>query len=132
MADKLKAINKFRPKIKKGRTAGMKEVVNYIADKTGFTKGSLYGVLYELSEAVIFFNQQGRAINIEGLGIYTPEINTKGRFLVSHKVSKDILQELNRPGAFHGTLLNKSNVGKTTEEFIRLWNKENPGDKVIK
>ena len=130
MANKLKAINKHRPKIKLGKTVGMIQIISFIAGRTGLNVGELQIVLAELCEAVKFFNNQGQGVKIERLGTYTPKIDTKGKLSVSHRLSKEISNALNSPGAFQGEIQNRANIGKSVQELIDIWNEENPNDKV--
>jgi hypothetical protein len=38
---------------------------------------------------------------------------------------------LNVPGIFTGSIRNRENIGKTTEELVTRWNSDNPDDQVI-
>jgi hypothetical protein len=40
-------------------------------------------------------------------------------------------QRVECPGIFTGTILNRENIGKTTEELVIRWNSDNPNDQVI-
>ncbi|MCT4603758.1 MAG: HU family DNA-binding protein [Marinifilum sp.] len=130
MANLLKALNAFRPKIKLAKTAGMQQVVEYIASRTGLNKGQIQMVLAELADTVIFFNKQGQGVKLEGLGTYLPKIDTEGKIAVSHRLDKYIKSALNAQGAFTGTVENKANIGKSKEEFIAMWNEAHPDDKI--
>ena len=35
------------------------------------------------------------------------------------------------PGIFTGTIINRENIGKTSEELVAKWNEENPTDQVV-
>jgi hypothetical protein len=37
---------------------------------------------------------------------------------------------LNIPGVFTGTIVNRENIGKTSDEPVQRWNVENPEDQV--
>jgi hypothetical protein len=131
MANLLKAVNQFRPKIKLGKTVESKEVFKYMADRTSLNKGSIQIVAAEFADAIAFFNKQGRGVKIEGLGTYYPKIAMDGKFSVSHRLDKDIKSALNTDGSFSGDIVNKANIGKTKEELIEMWNEAFPDDKVI-
>jgi len=130
MAKKIQAINKYCPKVKLGKTVQMKELVEYVADRTGLNKGDIQMSLSELSAAVKFFNKRGEGVKLEGLGIYQPTIDLDGNFSVRHRLDTDVESTLNAKGAYTGEIENRDNIGKTSEQLVELWNKENPQDLV--
>ena len=130
MANRIVAINTYRPRLKLGNTVQMKELVEYIADRTGLNKGDLQIALSELSAAVIFFNKRGEGVKIPDLGTYLPTIGLDGTFGVSHRLNREIKNALNTPGAFSGEILHRDNIGKTAEQLIALWDQDNPTDPV--
>ena len=131
MASKIRAVNAYRPKIKKGKTAGLEQLVNYIADRTGVTEGEVSIVLKELRDAIIFYNRQGQGVKIEDLGIYFPKIGLDGVFGVGHRADKALKNAINAPGSFTGDIENRANIGKTAGELVALWNEEHPDDPVV-
>jgi hypothetical protein len=42
----------------------------------------------------------------------------------------DVESALNAKGAYTGEIENRDNIGKTSEQLVELWNKENPQDLV--
>ena len=130
MANRIQAINTYRPRIDLGLMVAKAELLRYIADRTGLNEGSLDIVSREQRDAVIFFNRAGRSVKIEGLGVYTPSIGLDGIFNVSHRADVALKNGLNTPDTFVGTILNRDNIGKTTAELVAMWNAEHPGDPV--
>ena len=130
MAKKIQAINKYCPKVVLGRTIQLKELVNYIADRTGLNKGDIQIALSELSAAIQFFNKQGQGVKLEGLGTYQPKIDLQGKYSVLHRLDKEIENILNTPGSFSGEVTNKEYIGKTVDDLVAKWNEDNPGDLV--
>ncbi len=130
MASKIKAVNAYRPRIKLGKTASLEQLVDYIASRTGLSEGEVNFVLTELRDAAIFFTCQGRGVKIEGLGTYLPKVGLDGRFNISHRLDKKIKNGLNTPDEFTGDIENRANIGKTADELVAIWNKENPDDPV--
>ena len=126
MASKIQAINVFRPKINLRPSVAMKELVEYIADRTGLNKGEIQMALSELSDAVQFYNKRGQGVKLQGLGTYLPKINLQGKFSISHRLDREIANELNAPGAFSGDIQNRQNIGKTPDELVALWNEAHP------
>ncbi|MDQ2178443.1 HU family DNA-binding protein [Marinifilum sp. D714] len=108
----------------------MKQVVEFIASRTGLNKGQIQMVLAELADTVIFFNKQGQGVKLEGLGTYLPEIDTEGEISVSHRLDRYIKSALNVEGGFTGNIENKTNIGKSKEEFIAMWNEAHPDDPI--
>lgn len=130
MANKIAAISTYRPRIVLRSTLELKELVDYIAGRTGLNKGEIQMVLSELSSAIQFFNKQGQGVKLPGLGTYLPSIDLQGKLTVSHRLDREILNALNAPGAFRGEIANRENIGKTADDLVALWNKDHPDDLV--
>lgn len=130
MATKIQAINAYRPKVKLGRRAETDELVSFIARSTGLNESGVRQVLLELRDAAIFFNQQGRGVKLEGLGTYSPTVDLAGTFKVSHRADVALKNALNAQGSFMGEIVNRENIGKTSDELVTMWNTDNPGDPV--
>jgi len=73
-----------------------------------------------------FFAKQGRAVKLEGLGLFTPTIGLEGSLDVGFRLDTSIDGELNVPGAFKGEVLNRENIGKSSADLKALWNAEHP------
>ncbi len=131
MAHRLKAIQAKRPRIKYGDPTGMLEVVNYIADRTGVNEGTADLVMKESRDAIIFFNRAGRAVTIEGIGTFRPNIALDGKLNIVFKMDKVLKNRLNAPGERSMKIINKDNIDKTPEDLIALWDEENPTDPVV-
>ena len=130
MANRIKAINAYQPRIVLGRRAGMDDMVDFIARSTGLNEGTIRQVLLELRDGVVFFNLRGEPVQLEGLGTYTPIIELDGNIAVGHRADMGIKRRLNAPGDFKGEIQNREYVGKTGGELVALWNKEHPDDPV--
>lgn len=130
MADRIQAINAYRPRLILGRRAGTEELVAFISRSTGLNESGVQQVLLEMRDAVIFFNQQGRAVQLEGLGTYSPSIDLEGTFKVNHRADKALTNALNAPGSYLGEIANRENIGKTSDELVEMWNTDHPDDPV--
>ncbi len=130
MAEKIVAINAYRPKIKLGKRAELKEIVEIIAGRNTLNEGQVYLALKEFRDVVAYLAKIGRSAHIEGLGTYTPKISIDGTYSISHRLHSEIKDELNKNRAFQGEVLNKDNIGKTSEELVTMWNTDNPDDQV--
>jgi nucleoid DNA-binding protein len=131
MASRIQAINEYRPKIVLGRSAGIADLVELIASRTGLNESEVRMVLLELRDAVSFFNLQGQPVKLEGLGIYTPSIDLDGTLKVSHRADKELTNRLNMPGAFRGEITNRDSIGQSSDDLVARWNTNNPGDPVV-
>ena len=130
MADKIKAINAYRPRIKKGKTVFWEELVRLIAGRTSVNAGPISLVLKEFVDAIIFFSLVGRPVKLDGLGIYSPTLRLDGKYKMSHRVDKALTRVMNMEGAFKGDIINRDSIGKTVQDLIAVWNEEHPDDPV--
>jgi hypothetical protein len=130
MAKQIQAINAYRPQIVLGQRVGMADLVEFIARSTGLNESSIRQVLLELRDATLFFNVRGQAVQLEGLGTYTPSIEVDGTIGVGHRADVYLKNRLNAPAAFKGEIQNREHIGKTTAELVALWNADHPGDPV--
>ncbi len=132
MAKLLHAIKAYTPRLKMDRRASMKEVVNFMAGRTGLNKGTIAMVLYELKDTLTFFHLAGRPVKLEGLGAYNPKIGLDGEITLSYRIDPELKAELNKPRAYEGEIDNNDMIGKTSDDLIARWNEEHPGDKIKK
>ena len=130
MANRIQAINAYRPRVDLGKTVQGAELIRYLADRSGLNEGEVSLVMKELRDAVIFFNRAGRGIKLEGLGTYQPKVGLDGVFDIAHRVDSTIKNALNTPGIFSGTIQNRANIGKTADDLVSLWNTDHPDDPV--
>ena len=130
MATKIEAINAYRPKLTLNPTAQLHQLVDFIAMRTGANKGTVQLILAEVHDAITFFNLQGTPVKLEGLGTYTPSIDTSGDLDCAYRADAAYLKAMNVAGAYTGIIENRENIGKTTQEFIDKWNADHPSDLV--
>jgi len=131
MAPKIKAINAYRPRIEQGNTVQKPELLRAVSRATSLVEGSVDQTIKELRDQVIEFNRAGRAVKVEGLGTFAPSIDLEGNLAISFRPDSAFASGLNVPGIFTGTIINRENIGKTTEELITRWNTDNPTDQVV-
>ena len=130
MASRIKAIGAYRPRIEQGNTVQKAELIRALSRATGLVEGSIDMVIKELRDQIIEFNRAGRAVKVEGLGTYAPNISLDGTFDLQYRADTAFANGLNIPGIFTGTILNRENIGKTGEELVSKWNAEFPEDQV--
>ncbi len=130
MAERIKAIGAYRPRIQLGRTVDREDLVRFISRSTGLNEGDILQVLAELRDAVAYHLSDGRSVRLEGLGIYAPVMGLDGEIRVGHRVDVDLKALVNVPGRFRGVVRNRENIGKSGDDLVALWNTANPNDPV--
>ena len=80
MANRIKAINALRPRLKLGPTVQRRELTALISSRSGLTESTVHMVLLELRDAVAFYHHTGRGVKLDGLGTYLPNIGLDGTF----------------------------------------------------
>jgi hypothetical protein len=130
MAQLIDAIRTYSPRLKISSRASMNQVINFIAGRTGLNRGTISMVLYELQDTLLYFHLTGRSVKLDGLGCFTPFIDTKGNIDVTNRLPAEFTAALNKPHAYEGEILNRDMIGKSSQEIIARWNKEHPDDKI--
>jgi|SoiMethySBSTD1v2_1073268.scaffolds.fasta_scaffold795800_1 hypothetical protein len=131
MAPKIKAVNAFRPRIEQGNTVQKPELLRAASRATGIVEGTLDQSIKELRDQIIEFNRAGRAVKVDGLGTFSPNIDLEGNLSISFRADPAFANGLNVPGIFTGTILNYGNIGKTSDDLVGMWNEANPNDPVV-
>jgi len=131
MAPRIKAVNAFRPRIEQGNTVQKPELIRAVSRATGIVEGTLDQNIKELRDQIIEFNRSGRAVKVDGLGTFSPSIDLEGNLSISFRPDPAFANGLNVPGIFTGTILNRANIGKTSQELVAMWNEEYPNDAVV-
>lgn len=129
MASWIKIINEYRPRVELRRTVQRPELSEYIARRTGLNEGEIIMMLLELRDAILFFNNQGYGVKLEGLGTFLPNIELDGTFDVQYRADVALKRGLNA-GNFSGKINNRRNIGKPPEELAAMWNAAHPDDPV--
>lgn len=131
MAKLIEAVHAKRPKVQKGKAAGLKEVVNIIIGRTSQNHGATYQALMEFMYVLSLLLNSARPVVLPGLGTFTPSISLDGRVKVNLRVDKGLLSALNADDALiKEHIINKTMIGKSTEDLVVLWNEEHPDDPV--
>ena len=130
MAPKIKAVNAFRPRIEQSYTVQKPEFLRVISRATSLVEGSVDLVIKESRDQIIEICRSGRAVKVEGLGIFSPSIDLNGKLTISFRPDPAFANGLNAPGLFSGVILNRENIGKSSEELVEIWNTAHPEDPV--
>ncbi|MDQ1353825.1 MAG: hypothetical protein QG657_4132 [Acidobacteriota bacterium] len=130
MALLVHALKAYAPRLKISSRASMNQVVSFIAGRTGLNRGVISMVLYELQDALLYYHLTGRSVKLDGLGCFTPFIDTKGKIDVTNRLPAEFIAGLNKPNAYEGEIINRDMIGKSSQELIARWNYEHPNDKI--
>ena len=130
MASKIKAIGALRPRIEQGNTAQKTELLRSASRATGLVAGTLDLSIMELRDQIIEYCRAGRAVKIDGLGTWTPNLQLDGSLDIQYRADNALVNGLNLPGVFTGKIVNRDNIGKSADELVALWNEAYPEDQV--
>jgi len=130
MAHKIKAVNAYRPRIEQGNTVQKPEFIRAVSRATSLVEGTVDQTIKETRDQIVEFCRAGRAVKVEGLGIFTPTIELDGTLAISFRADAVIGYNLNMPGTFTGRIINREFIGKSSADLIAKWNEENPADQV--
>ncbi len=130
MAPRIKAINAYRPRIDQGNTVQKPELLRAVSRATSLVEGSVDMAIKETRDHIIEICRSGRAVKVEGLGTFAPTIDLEGTLKIAFRPDPAFANGLNIPGVFSGTIINRENIGKTSDELVAMWNEANPEDQV--
>ncbi len=130
MSSRIKAIGAYRPRIELGNTVQKPELMRAVSRATGLVEGSTDQAIKEFRDHIIEYCRSGRSVKVEGLGTWTPNISLDGTLDIQYRADTALTNGLNVPGTFTGTILNRENIGKTSDELVQKWNEEHPEDQV--
>jgi hypothetical protein len=130
MAPRIKAVNAYRPRIEQGNTVQKPELLRAVSRATSLVEGTVDQTIKEVRDQIIEFCRSGRAVKVESLGVFSPSIDLDGNLSISFRADPAFANGLNVPGIFTGTILNRENIGKTSEELVIMWNEAYPEDLV--
>ena len=129
MAKKINAITAYRPRIQLIEAADVNRFMQLITNRTTLSSGVVKNVQESEVETLTGLLLEGRPVHT-GIAIFTPSMDLNGDIEVKVRVDKRILAALNTPGAFTGQIVNRENIGKTSDDFAAQWNEDHPEDPV--
>lgn len=131
MTPRIKAINRYRPRLNLAKTVQHPELIRTMASGTGLMEGNVNHTVTDLRDKILLYCRLGHAVKVDGLGIWTPAIGLDGKISINYRPDPHFIFTINAPGMFNGKIVNSENIGLTVEELIDLWNRDNPDDPVI-
>ena len=129
MAHRIKAINAYRPRIELGKTVQKAALMRAVSRATSLVEGTVDMAIKETRDQIIEICRSGRAVKVEGLGRFEPVMDLDGQLSISFRADPTFAYSLNKD-AFEGNILNRENIGKTSEELVTMWNETYPEDLV--
>ena len=129
MANRIKAIKTFCPRLDLDATASEERFMELITHRTTLSAGVVRNVQESEVETLIGLLSEGRSVHA-GIATYSPSINLKGELTVNVRVDVRILHALNAAGAYRGRIINAENVGRKVDDLIAFWNEAHPDDLV--
>lgn len=130
MATLIEAVSLYGPRVELSHTVQTREIAEYVSARTSLNRGEVENVLSELNEAIIFFARQGSPVKLGRVGIFTPSVNLQGVLDVGFRLDTSIDSMLNVASAFTGSVKNRENAGKTSDELKAMWNEAHPDDPI--
>lgn len=130
MAEKIKAIHTYSPRIKLGITQSMYRLVRFMSARSSLNEGAIMNVLMELRDAIAHHALIGEPTKLDGIGTFTPSVDVAGTIKMNYRADNQLKALLNTPGAFMGDIENKDMLGKSSEDLVARWNEEHPDDPV--
>lgn len=85
----------------------------------------------ETRDHIIEVCRSGRAVKVEGFGRFEPIIDLDGQLAISFRADPVFAYGLNRNGEFEGSIINRENIGMTSDQLVQIWNDNHPEDQVI-
>jgi hypothetical protein len=130
MAPRIKAVNAYRPRLEQGNSVQKPEFIRAVSRATSLVEGAVDQTIKETLDQIVEFCRAGRAVKVDGLGTFTPTISLEGYFSISFRADPAMNAGINFPGTFSGTILNRENIGKTSDDLVTKWNIEHAEDQV--
>jgi hypothetical protein len=130
MARFIQAIATYRPRVKRGPTVQIEEVAAFMCRGRSLSPSQVQMVLAELRDAVIHFNQLGRAVKLPGLGTFGTTVDRNGRIGVSYFPDPALRRALNDADVRDLALHNPRHVGLDDAGYKALWDADHPDDPV--
>jgi len=130
MADEVKAIRAYSPRVVQGNMVDVEDVADYIEGRTSLNGGAVVNMLWEFRKALTVFALSGRPVKLKGMGVFSPRMNKDGVVGLNFRMDPWLKSELNVKGKFKGKVVNSDMLGKSVDEMIERWNDEHPDDRI--
>jgi hypothetical protein len=129
MATRIQAIRAFCPRIRLLRSASPEYFMELVTRRTTLSPGVVKNVQESEIETLASLLCEGQPVRT-GTVTYTPTVGLDGRISLSLRANPRLLRALKTLGAFHGEMDNSDNLGQTSDELVRQWDRTHPADPV--
>jgi proline racemase len=131
VAKKIRAINAYRPRIKKNSAASKDDIVARIDERSLMSEGQVRASISDLLKAVSFYLLHQQDVDVEGLGRLMLDIGMDGKIRLSLKVDPRYVAWLDAHfDKSAETIENVTHIGKTDEDAYDWWDARHPDDPV--
>ena len=131
LATLIQAIATYRPRVAKAHTVELGELIERLSRGSLVTESIARLVLADLVRELKLSLKAGQQVNLEGIGIFRPEISLDGSARVVMRMDKGLKQTLRRADELDGTVLRRENIGMDRAAIIARWNAEHPEDPIM-
>jgi len=128
MAKMLQAARVYGPKLDLNSTVQLGKVADWMAMRTGLNKSEIIMVLQEISEAILFYNEQGTPVKLPGVGTFRPSIDRHGKLKINLRADMALKNGINTTNAYTGDITNKNRIGLDNAGYKELWDADHPDD----
>ncbi len=127
MARIVQAINIYGPKLELNQMSHLEQVAKWLAMRSGLNKNEVRMVLGELSEAILFYNNQGNPVKLDGIGIFRPSINRQGEVKINFRADTALKKGLTYE-TYSASIRNRTRIGLDNQGYKDLWDPDHPDD----
>jgi len=128
MATLLQALRTHGPKLVYNRTATTAELAEWLAGRTGLTRGQVLLVLSELHDAIKVHASSGTPVMLDGIGRMRPAIGQDGAMRLHLVPDRRLTRTLGNLDDYRGEIANRANIGISCADFKAMWDTSHPED----
>jgi hypothetical protein len=128
MATFIEAFVAYGPRLKRRRTARLTDLSERLADTTGLRASEVMMVLLELREALLHYHRRGTALELPGIGTFSPTLKSDGRIRMLYRPDRALLTLLDNLDLYQGEIENRESIGLDFGAYKARWDAEHPDD----
>ncbi len=133
MAHKIRAINAYRPRIKKRGVAHENDITTWIVDRTLMTQGQARASVSNVVEVIEFYLLNCQDVEIKGFGKLVLDIGLDGKLSIGLRVEQGYMASFEAKFDKSARAIeNVENIGKTGDELCDAWDVDHPDDPVAR
>lgn len=128
MAHLLQAVRAYGPRLELEPAAGEEEIIAYMERRTGLNASEAIMMLYELHDAILYFNRGGRPVKLPRLGTFTPSIDRHGTLKINFRPGVRLKKQIKQRHKYRGVIQNQEAIGLDNEGYKERWDADHPDD----